>query len=226
MARRARPREMGELDGGAGRASGHQAARRILFVDDEPAVLEGLRALFRVQRGSWELGFASGGTAALDELTRSTFDVVVSDVRMPGMDGVELLDRVRSRYPSIVRIVLSGYTDAESMLELSHLAHQCIAKPCDFEALRSAIERCRGRACAHGDCLHACYLETFWKVRGALANVDAGALGRLRVEIVRRAERDACLLAFDDAVQGRPPRSRVHFCRAHASGDRLVRDEA
>ncbi len=61
--------------------------RRVLFVDDEPRILEGLRRMLRPQRHEWEMAFAPGGEAALAMMEASPFDVIVSDMRMPGIDG-------------------------------------------------------------------------------------------------------------------------------------------
>ena len=61
--------------------------KRILFVDDEPKILMGLRRSLRCYRGEWEMCFAEGGGAALEQCAQGPFDVVVSDARMPGMDG-------------------------------------------------------------------------------------------------------------------------------------------
>ena len=61
--------------------------RRVLFVDDEPRILEGLRRMLRSQRHDWEMAFAPGGEAALAMLETLPFDVIVSDMRMPGIDG-------------------------------------------------------------------------------------------------------------------------------------------
>jgi YesN/AraC family two-component response regulator len=191
--------------------------KRVLFVDDEPEVLEGLRNLLHKQRREWDMAFVGGGAAALEEMKTAPFDVVVSDVRMPGIDGVELLRRVKDDYPSTARIVLSGHTDPESMRKLSPIANRFLTKPCDSDTLRSAIQRVCELDRADGNCLHSDYLETYRNVRSALEKVDAGALARLRVTIAYRAEKKACMLAFDDAVQGRPPRSRVHLCRMHQS---------
>ena len=83
--------------------------KHILFVDDERNILQGLQDLLRKQRKQWDMSFALGAGAALEELARTPFDVVVTDMRMPGMDGAELLAHVKERYPSVARIVLSGH---------------------------------------------------------------------------------------------------------------------
>lgn len=115
--------------------------KRILFVDDDAHVLDGLRDLLRRQRREWDMVFALGGEAALRELDAQPFDVVVSDMRMPDMDGATLLTLVQERHPETVRIVLSGQTEHEATLRLVPVAHQFLAKPCDRDELRRAIER-------------------------------------------------------------------------------------
>jgi HD-like signal output (HDOD) protein len=115
--------------------------RRVLFVDDETRILEGLRRMLRPQRNEWEMAFAPGGEAALALMAASPFDVIVSDMRMPGMDGATLLCRVRELYPQVVRIVLSGHTELSAALQVVPVAHQFLAKPCDAEMLRVAVER-------------------------------------------------------------------------------------
>ena len=115
--------------------------RRVLFVDDEPRILEGLRRMLRTQRHEWEMAFAPGGEAALALMEASPFDVIVSDMRMPEMDGAALLTQVRNLYPQVVRIVLSGHTDLSAALQVVPVAHQFLAKPCDAGTLRVAVER-------------------------------------------------------------------------------------
>ena len=128
--------------------------RRVLFVDDEPRILEGLRRMLRPQRQAWEMAFAPGGEAALALLEASPFDVIVSDMRMPGMDGAALLTYVREHYPQVVRIVLTGHTEMATALRVVPVAHQFLAKPCDAEMLRVAIERaCHLRALLNDDAI-------------------------------------------------------------------------
>jgi HD-like signal output (HDOD) protein/CheY-like chemotaxis protein len=115
--------------------------KNILFVDDEPHVLESLANLLRKQRKEWRMSFVPGGEAALQELLAVEYDVIVSDMRMPGMDGAALLTRVLSDYPHIVRIVLSGQTEQEISRRMVHVAHQFISKPCEGRALQHTIQR-------------------------------------------------------------------------------------
>jgi HD-like signal output (HDOD) protein/ActR/RegA family two-component response regulator len=115
--------------------------RRVLFVDDELRILEGLRRMLRVQRQEWEMAFAPGGEAALALMEASPFDVIVSDMRMPGMDGAKLLARVQEQYPQVVRIMLSAHTELSIALRVVPVAHQFLAKPCDAAMLRVAVER-------------------------------------------------------------------------------------
>lgn len=115
--------------------------RRILFVDDEQNVLDGLRNLLRKQRNVWDMSFAPSGKAALEELSRAPFDVIVSDMRMPGMDGAELLTRVRDLYPGTARIVLSGHAERDAIAKVIVVAHQFLSKPADVNTVRTTIER-------------------------------------------------------------------------------------
>jgi HD-like signal output (HDOD) protein len=116
---------------------------RVLFVDDEPRVLEAIeRTLFQLDL-DWDVHFAEGGPAALLVLEQARFDVIVSDMRMPGMDGAALLTHVCEKYPHVARIVLSGQTDEAAAFRVVRVAHQFLAKPCSSETLRQVIERTR-----------------------------------------------------------------------------------
>ena len=87
------------------------------------------------------MAFANSGAEALAMLGASPFDVIVTDMRMPAMDGAELLEQVQQRFPNVIRIVLSGYFERDAALRAVPVAHQFLAKPCDPEALREAVER-------------------------------------------------------------------------------------
>jgi len=114
--------------------------KRILFVDDEPNVLGGLQRMLRSMRGQWDMEFVESGARALEEMAKRPFDVVVSDMRMPGMNGAELLRETMRLYPTTVRIVLSGHADRELVNQCVGVAHQYISKPCDPEQLKSLIQ--------------------------------------------------------------------------------------
>lgn len=116
--------------------------QRVLFVDDEAAILEGLRAVLRPQRREWDMVFALGGPAGKQEVETSKYDVVITDMRMPIIDGAALLARVKELQPQAVRLVLSGQTDPQTALKSVFTAHQFLAKPCDVEKLRGVVKRC------------------------------------------------------------------------------------
>jgi HD-like signal output (HDOD) protein/CheY-like chemotaxis protein len=115
--------------------------RRVLFVDDEPRVLDGLRRMLYTLRREWQMEFAEGGVQALDRLATAPFDAVVTDMRMPGMDGAELLHEVMRRHPDTVRIVLSGQCDRETVLKTVDPTHQFLTKPCEPGILKSTLSR-------------------------------------------------------------------------------------
>ena len=115
------------------------AKTRILFVDDQVDVLEGLRRMLFEMEDRWDMAFAQSGEDALTMMEEAPFDVVVSDIRMPGMDGAELLSQVKARYPQTVRFVLSGQVDDETALRSLDIAHQFLAKPCSPELVQELI---------------------------------------------------------------------------------------
>lgn len=119
----------------------HVQKKRILFVDDEVNVLNGLRRMLYPMRERWEMVFAESGPAALACMAQAPFDLIITDMRMPGMDGEQLLTIVRERYPHTMRFVLTGYTDKDVSVLTAGLAHQLISKPCNPEMLRDIIGR-------------------------------------------------------------------------------------
>ncbi len=113
----------------------------ILFVDDDLEIISSTRRFLRSTRLDWQVIYAASGSDALLRLQEKKFDVIISDIRMPGMSGIELLEFVRSNYPQAVRIALSGHTDRESSLKISGLAHQFLVKPCPIETIIDAVEQ-------------------------------------------------------------------------------------
>ena len=116
--------------------------KNIIFVDDERELLDSLRARLYKHRHDWNMQFAVSGDEAISTFEQQHVDLIVSDVRMPGMDGGQLLSVVKQRWPTTVRIIVSGYSDPVQAVRLTSLAHQYVAKPCDGQQLENIIERC------------------------------------------------------------------------------------
>lgn len=112
----------------------------ILFVDDEPNVLAAIRRMVHFKRPQWELLCAETGEDALCLLEARPVDVVVSDVMMPGMDGATLLKKIRAKWPSTLRIALSGQVSLDQVMESIRNVHQYIGKPSDGGQLVGRIE--------------------------------------------------------------------------------------
>ena len=123
---------------------GAAVKRRILFVDDEPLVLKGLQRMLRGMRNEWEMYFIDSGRKALTVLNKFRFDAVVTDMRMPEMDGAQLLNEVMRSHPDIVRIVLSGEMDQEMILKTVRSSHQFLNKPCEPDLLKLTLKRAFG----------------------------------------------------------------------------------
>jgi putative nucleotidyltransferase with HDIG domain len=115
--------------------------KRILFVDDEPMILHGLQRSLRKMRNEWKMVFASGGKEALKILDTNPMDVVVTDLKMPEMDGTRLLSEIKKHHPHVVRIILSGHVKHDMTLQSVQIAHQCLAKPCDAEILKLTLTK-------------------------------------------------------------------------------------
>ncbi len=123
--------------------------KRVLFVDDETMVLQGLQRMLRPMRNDWDMEFVESGAIALERMALAPVDVVVSDMRMPGMNGAQLLTEVMKRFPKTVRIILSGHADHDLVLKAVGSTHQYLHKPCEPELLKATVQR----AVALGDSL-------------------------------------------------------------------------
>lgn len=122
-----------------------RSGAELLLVDDEPSVLSALRRLFRMQ--GYQVRQASGGAEGLALLRERPADLVISDMRMPEMDGARFLEQVRSDWPDAVRILLTGYADISSTIAAINRGevHRYISKPWDDQDLllivRDALQR-------------------------------------------------------------------------------------
>lgn len=114
---------------------------RILFVDDDPLVLRGFQRSLDDYCDNWEADFAPSGKEALKKLSEHPFDAIITDMHMPIMDGVQLLDAVSKMTPGVIRFVLSGNTSDIQILKSTHLVHQMIPKPCEMEKIYELVER-------------------------------------------------------------------------------------
>lgn len=115
--------------------------KRILFVDDDPQLLTALKRMLWNRRDSWDMNFVNSGDAALDLLAEQHHDVIVADMRMPGMDGRRLLRTVRKHYPWMMRLVLSGDSDLHHIMRTIPESHQFFTKPVSAQQLAQVIER-------------------------------------------------------------------------------------
>ena len=113
----------------------------VIFVDDEPLILEGLKRTFRRMRREWDMRFANGGKQALEMLSASPASIVVSDMKMPGMDGADLLAEVKRLSPDTIRVILSGHSEMDLIMKAVATTHQYLAKPCDPDELEELINR-------------------------------------------------------------------------------------
>jgi len=136
-----------------------KSPRSILYVDDEPANLVVFEAAFEDE---YDLYVAASGHEALEILRERPIHVLITDMRMPRMDGVELLRRVIPDYPDVIRIVLTGYTDVNSVVKAVNegKVYQFITKPWQVEEVRVIIDRALQHA------------EARQRERGLLARLD------------------------------------------------------
>jgi DNA-binding NtrC family response regulator len=113
---------------------------RLLCVDDEPLVLNALMRLFRQH---YEVGIATSGAQALQLMSTLPFDVVISDQRMPGMSGVELLGQIRDKHPRAMRILLTGYADLQATLDAVNRGEvfRYVTKPWNNDQLRQVVQQ-------------------------------------------------------------------------------------
>ena len=156
---------------------------RVVFVDDESNVLQGLRRATRSMRDQWEMTFLESAEAALDHFASNEVDVVVADMRMPGMDGAELLYHVKEKSPATARIILSGHSEEEAIFRSIKTAHQFLAKPCDLDVLKGTIEQIRSAQ-------HSLGSRDMQEILGRVEQLPA--LPSIYTELVGASQQDDC----------------------------------
>ncbi|MFT5700140.1 MAG: HD-like signal output (HDOD) protein [Desulforhopalus sp.] len=142
-------------------------AKSILFVDDEPNILSGLKRMLRPMRNEMDFEFAEGGRQALEIIKEKEVHVIVSDMRMPGMDGAALLTTVQESHPQIIRIMLTGQADDESVMRTVGVVHQFLAKPSDPNTLKEVLTR----ACALQELMMSAHLKGLVSSLGGLPSL-------------------------------------------------------
>ncbi len=115
--------------------------KKILFVDDDARILDGLKRALRNERRQWDMSFVLSSEQGLELMAQDSFDALVTDMRMPGINGVQLLSEVSRLYPNMVRFILSGYSNEDMTMSSVKLAHQFFTKPCDIKLLKDALTR-------------------------------------------------------------------------------------
>jgi putative nucleotidyltransferase with HDIG domain len=118
---------------------------KILFVDNEPAVIQSLERSLRMMRQEWDMEFVSSGAGALALMEQTKYDVIVADLHMPRMDGLQLLSEVMDRYPEVVRFIRSDPADLEIVHKSAGATHQFVSKRSDVTTLKATVLR----ACKH-----------------------------------------------------------------------------
>jgi len=116
--------------------------RRVLFVDDDAMLIRGLKRSAEEFLEDWDIEFVTSGMEAVKLFSKRSYDAIITDLRMPDMDGIQLLEFVRREYPFTMRFILSGNTKDAPMMQSIQLVHQIIPKPCDVEKMRVIVDRC------------------------------------------------------------------------------------
>ncbi len=115
--------------------------KKILFVDDEKNLLDSLERNLRSYSHKWSMKFAESAKDAIELMSDEQCDIIVSDYKMPEMNGLELLKYVKEKYPDTKRILLTGQSDTEIYNKSKEIVDQYLSKPCDHDELISALQQ-------------------------------------------------------------------------------------
>ncbi len=174
---------------------------RLLFVDDDPSIVQMLKTVVEVLEPAWQTRSAESGPRALKLMETDRFDVIISDMGMPGMTGAQLLNEVMRRYPQTSRILLSGYSERDPALRLLGATHQFLPKPFAIPAFQAALHRIR----ALRDVTHDAQVEKLVPRDDSLPRLPAVYFKLLEVQqdAVCREEHVAEILAGDPGLTGK-----------------------
>ena len=114
---------------------------KIIFVDDETNLLQGLQRMLRKKKDEWDMTFLESGIEALEKIKAQHYDVIVTDYKMPDIDGLQLLEEAKKVDESIKRVLLTGQSEEEIFNRAKDIVHIYVSKPCDSEKLISEIEK-------------------------------------------------------------------------------------
>ena len=115
---------------------------RVLIVDDDPALLQALPETLRLRMGGVVVETTNSASAALDRIVKEEFDAIVTDIKMPGMDGLELLAEIRARRPGTPTLIITGHGENELVVRaLRGGASDFIQKPIDRDYFVAALYR-------------------------------------------------------------------------------------
>jgi DNA-binding NarL/FixJ family response regulator len=113
----------------------------IIIVDDDENLISGLKRSLRDKSDVWDIQYAKSAKDAVALLASKKYDLIVTDYKMPGMDGLDLLIHVKESYPQMKRVLLTGQSENEVFETSKDIAHVYLSKPCPAVDIIQAIEK-------------------------------------------------------------------------------------
>ncbi|HNX60774.1 MAG TPA: response regulator [Spirochaetota bacterium] len=113
---------------------------RIIIVDDDPNLISGLRRSLFEKSSDWDIYYTETAQDAIKQLSAGTYDLIITDYKMPGMNGLELLSHVKEKFPAVKRILLTGQSESEVFETSQDIVHVYLSKPLPTAELINAIE--------------------------------------------------------------------------------------
>jgi DNA-binding NtrC family response regulator len=113
----------------------------IIFVDDDKNILQGLKRSMKPMTEKWDILFLNNVESVIETIKEKKPDIIIADYKMPGMNGIELLNKIKKEYPFIKRILLTGQSESEVFKEADKESHEYLSKPCSREELIEIINK-------------------------------------------------------------------------------------